>query len=61
MSLSWQVGAVERPKNKDIFPDHLDVWNLIRKLMNNVIVPPYTVFSLVIQENQLDSFEKKDN
>lgn len=61
MPQSWQAGAVERPNNKDIFPDHLYVRNPIRKLTNNVTDPPYTVFSLVTQENQPDTFKEKDN
>jgi len=55
-----RVGKLE-PKNKDGFPDHLYVPNPIRKLMNNVTDPPYSVFSLVTQENQPDAFKGKDN
>lgn len=53
MPQSWQAGAVERPKNRDIFPNHLYVFNAVRKLMNNVTDLLYTVFSLVTQENQI--------
>lgn len=58
-----RVGKLElqRPKNKGIFADHLYVRHPVRKLMNNVTDRPCTVFSLVIQENQLDIFKEKDN
>ena len=61
MPHSWQAGAIDRRKNKDIFPDHLYVRNPVRKLMNNVTDPLYTVFSLVTQESQPDTFKEKDN
>lgn len=53
MPRSWQAEAVERPKNRDIFPNHLHVRNTVRKLMNNITVLLYTVFSVVTRENQI--------